>query len=224
MQVLRSLRMIGSAPSVPEKDQEDPAGTLVQESERMLAHARETGAEGSLHGAPAPELMGRDAFDALIQEHLPVLHARAVQLCRRQGDPDDLVQDAIERALRKRSQVKDPTRIRGWLLTILTNTFLDRLRRRRGRDEVPLDTELPAPVIDAPSPWELLSVDDVRAAVAELPDDVRDTYRRFALCGEDYVNISAALGVPKATVGTRISRARKRLRALLVARLGDRHA
>lgn len=190
----------------------------------MLAHARETGAEGSLHGGPALEVMGQEVFGALVKEHLPILRARAAQLCRRQGDADDLVQDAMERAVRKRSQVKDPARMRGWLLTILTNTFLDRLRRRRGRDEVPLDTELPAPVVDAPTPWELLSVEDVRAAVAELPDDVRDTYHRFALCGEDYVNISAALGVPKATVGTRILRARKRLRELLVARLGARHA
>lgn len=190
----------------------------------MLAHARETGAEGSLHGVPALEAMGQEVFGALLQVHLPTLHGRAAMLCRRQGDADDLVQDTIERALKKRSQVKDPEKMRGWLLAILSNTFVDRLRRRRGRDEVQLDTELPAPVMDAPTPWELLTVEDVRAAVDELPDDVRDTYRRFALCGEDYINISAALGVPKATVGTRILRARKRLRELLIARLGARHA
>lgn len=190
----------------------------------MLAHARGNGAEGSLHAAPMIEVMGREVFGALVKEHLPALRARAAQLCRRRGDADDLVQDAVERALRTRSQVKDPARIRGWLLAILVNTFLDRLRRRRGRDEVPLDTELAAPVVDAPTPWESLSVDDVREAVAELPDDVRETYYRFALCGEDYVKISADLKVPKATVGTRILRARKRLRELLIARLGARHA
>ena len=65
-------------------------------------------------------------------------------------------------------------------------------------------------------PWE--GDLDVRAAVAALRDDVRDTYRMFALDGLDYTAIAAALGIPKATVGTRIHRARRALRAALTSR------
>jgi RNA polymerase sigma-70 factor, ECF subfamily len=174
-------------------------------------------------GDGADDLHG---FDALAMAHLPALRARAVQLCRGHGDPDDIVQDALMRAFVARAQMKQPDRVRGWLLTIVTNTFLDSLRRRRSRPgEVALDIDPPMPDPDPQdhTAWADLDLDDVRAAVSYLPDDVRDTYRMFALDGCDYTHIAHALGVPKATVGTRILRARKRLRQLLLAQLGGPH-
>lgn len=165
-------------------------------------------------------------FDAIALAHLPAMRARAVQLCRGHGDPDDIVQDALMRAFVARAQMKEPARARGWLLTIVTNTFLDSLRRRRARPgEVALDVDPPMPEPDpqGETAWAELDLDDVRAAVSYLPDDVRDTYRMFALDGCDYTHIAQTLGVPKATVGTRILRARKRLRQLLLAQLGGSH-
>ena len=177
-----------------------------------------SGKRGSEEMAEAP-FLDRHEFDRAIAEHLPALRARASQLCRGHGDADDLVQDALLRAFRARSQTRDIGRLRGWLLTIVTNTFLDSLRRRKARPgEVELAIDVAAPTHDdeEESPWARIDLDDVRAAVAELPDDVRETYRMFALEGRDYSGISTALGVPKATVGTRILRARKRLRGLLL--------
>jgi RNA polymerase sigma-70 factor (ECF subfamily) len=165
----------------------------------------------------------RRRFDQMVATHLPALRARAAQLCRGRADPDDVVQDALMRAFRSRDQMRETARARGWLLVIVTNTFLDSVRRRKARPgEVAMQVEPAAPARDDddPSPWADLDVEDVRAAVADLPDDVRDTYRMFALEGRDYVAIAAAQGIPKATVGTRILRARKRLRDLLVARAG----
>jgi hypothetical protein len=52
-----------------------------------------------------------------------------------------------------------------------------------------------------------------------LPDDVRDSYRMFALERLDHATIAARLGIPRATVGTRIHRARRHLRAALTARV-----
>jgi RNA polymerase sigma-70 factor, ECF subfamily len=164
-------------------------------------------------------------FDEIAARHLPALRRCAAQMCRGTSDADDIVQDALMRAFLARDQMKDPTRVRGWLLAIVTNTFLDALRRRRARPgEVALEIEPPAPELDdAPEIWAELSLDDVRSAVQLLPDDVRETYQMFALEAYDYNQISATLGVPKATVGTRILRARKRLRELLLAKLGGSH-
>ncbi len=178
-------------------------------------------APAPLDAAAAPDespLLDRHAFDRAIAKHLPALRARAAQLCRGYGDPDDLVQDALLRAFRARSQTRDLTRLRGWLLTIVTNTFLDSLRRRKARPgEVELEIDVPAPTVEEDdSPWARIDLDDIRAAVAELPDDVREAYRLFALEGNDYTAVSKQLRIPKATVGTRILRARKRLRALLL--------
>jgi RNA polymerase sigma-70 factor (ECF subfamily) len=167
--------------------------------------------------------VARHRFDQMVATHLPALRIRASQLCRGRGDPDDVVQDALVRAFRARDQMRETERARGWLLSIVTNTFLDSLRRKKARPgEVALEIDPAAPARDddEPAPWADLDVDDVRAAVASLPDDVRDTYRMFALEGRDYVAIAATLGIPKATVGTRILRARKKLRELLVARSG----
>jgi RNA polymerase sigma-70 factor (ECF subfamily) len=205
---------------------------------RFVTVDREDRASGDVGGdepvlspsaAVAPDLRPRvgapaamdPVFDALVAEHLPALRTRAAQLCRAAVDPDDLLQDALVRAFRARAQLKDAAHARGWFLAIVTNTFLDTLRRRRVRPgEVELAIDPPAPTADVDAPWAQLGVEDVRAAVAELPEDVRDTYRMFALEGRDYVAISLALGVSKGTVGSRILRARKRLRELLAARTG----
>lgn len=199
-------------------DREDRAAKDVSGGEPVLSPT----------AAVAPDLRARGAapavdpgFDALVAEHLPALRARAAQLCRTAVDPDDLIQDALVRAFRARGQLKDAGHARGWFLAIVTNTFLDALRRRRVRPgEVELAIDPPAPTAEHDAPWAALDVEDVRAAVAELPEDVRDTYRMFALEGRDYVAIAEALGVPKGTVGSRILRARKRLRELLAARTG----
>lgn len=164
----------------------------------------------------------RRAFDAMVAEHLPALRARAQQVCRSHVDPDDVIQDALVRAFRGREQLREPARARAWLLSIVTNTFIDAIRKHKARpDRDELPDEPPAPP-DEPTealPWQTLGVAEVRAAIAKLPDELRDTYRMFALEDRDYNHIAATLGIPKATVGTRILRARKRLRAILAAEL-----
>lgn len=175
--------------------------------------------------------MGRDMFDsspaaapsfeALVAEHLPSLRRRAARMCKGHRDADDIVQDALVRALKRRDALRAPESARGWLLSIVSSTFIDQVRRRRARPQEvamavePADEAEPA---DEPS-WSRLSMTDICLAVEQLPDDVRDTFRMFALEGRDYVAIAAIQGVPKATVGTRIHRARRRLRELLQARL-----
>jgi RNA polymerase sigma-70 factor, ECF subfamily len=176
---------------------------------------------------PSPrssDAVGLRWFDELAAAHLPALRARAAQMCRGQVDPDDIVQDALMRAFVARHQMRDPLRARGWLLAIVTNTFLDSMRRRRGRPgEVALEIDPAAPEAPPIHAWEEVTLDDIRGAVQQLPADVRETYRLFALDGKDYNFIAAELGVPKATVGTRILRARKRLRTLLLERRGGFH-
>lgn len=161
----------------------------------------------------------------LIAEHLPRLRSRAVQLCRSRQDADDLVQDAVVRALRCQAQLQDRERARAWLLSIVTNLFLDRMRRLRARPRpvsielCPIAAEPPEPTACEPQPWEDLDAASVRAAIDLLPADVRDTYRMFTFEGADYVAIAARQGIPKGTVGSRIVRARKRLRTILAARI-----
>lgn len=170
---------------------------------------------GGDDGEPPDE---RRRFNALVAPHMPALRARAAQMCRSHYDPDDVLQDALLRAFLARSQLKDLARVRGWLLAIITTTFIDHTRKRRRRPEhVALEADVAVPEPIEPSPWDRIGVEEVRSAVDRLPDDVRDTYRMFALEDRDYAAIAEAQGIPTATVGTRIYRARKKLKSMLVA-------
>jgi RNA polymerase sigma-70 factor (ECF subfamily) len=166
------------------------------------------------------ELAARREFHALVAPYMSTLKARAIQLCRSHCDADDLIQDTLLRAFGTRGQLQDVTRARPWLLTILTHMFIDAVRKRRRRPElVPLPTEheIPDSIPDEPALWHNVGVDDLRAAIERLPDDIRDTYRMCALDGHDHATIAKAQRVATATVGTRIFRARKQLRVLLMA-------
>jgi RNA polymerase sigma-70 factor, ECF subfamily len=188
----------------------------------MSGDGEEVGSSAALDTAHAKEPnqdpASRIQFDTLVAPHIPALRARAIQLCRSHYDSDDVVQDALLRAFLTGSPVRDPTRLRSWLLMIVTNTFIDLTRKRRRRpDHLGLVVDVPTPDPIEPSPWDDVDSDDLRRAIDALPDDVRDTYRMFAVEGCDYAAISSAQQVPPATVGSRLFRARKRLRLLLTS-------
>jgi RNA polymerase sigma-70 factor (ECF subfamily) len=176
-------------------------------------------------GPAVPAAASAVSFEAFVAEHRSSLYGKAQRLCRGHMDADDLVQDALERAFKSFDTVRDPARARSWLLTILTNTFIDGVRKRNAQ---PRTDDIDAIEVHAvsepprePSPWELVTEDQLRAAIEGLPDDVRAAYRMFALEGKDYVAIAEALGVPKATVGTRLLRARRKLKEALLRQVAS---
>jgi RNA polymerase sigma-70 factor (ECF subfamily) len=151
-----------------------------------------------------------------------VLEKRARQLCRGNLDPDDLVQEVHIRALRHYGSLRNPENPLPWLLTILRRTFVDLLRQRGSE---PLKEPLEGVDVPEPSPepdpvWRSVTETQLRAAVEQLPEDLRDCYRMHALEGHDYARIVATLKIPSGTVGTRLLRARKKLRELLLAGSG----
>ena len=160
----------------------------------------------------------------ILAEQLPVLRAVARNLVRDTAEVEDLVQDVYERALRSVDRDDLGANPRGWMVTILHNLHIDRCRQRaRMQPHVPCDDVVIALPEDREPPiWSAITIDDVRRAAARLPDELRDVYRMFALDGRSYVEIADALGIPKATVGTRLSRARGRLKQLLTAELAER--
>jgi len=165
---------------------------------------------------PVDELARRRRWDLLVA-HRPAMEARAKQLCRPPVEPEDLVQDALMRASSTRSPITDPSRVRGWLLKILTNMFIDEVRKqRRLPRQVELDGEEPAPAPSAPAMWEDISSDDYRAAIGQLPDDMRETYRLFTVEARSHAEIARTQDIPLATVASRVFRARKQLKAALL--------
>lgn len=163
----------------------------------------------------------RRRADEIMRAHGEYLRGLARRLCRSQHDPDDLVQDLLEKIVRAPTAMPTNANERAWLARVLQNLFIDRVRRSHTRREQPIDHE---PVARAPEErpwWDSLTGDHVRATLSRLPAEQRETFELFAFQNMSYDEIAARLKIAKATVGTRILRARTKLRALLTEAHGD---
>jgi RNA polymerase sigma-70 factor (ECF subfamily) len=149
-----------------------------------------------------------------LAEHEPALRHTAAHLCKRGWDTDDLVQDTFERALKfLAAGHPPPAHMKAWLTTILRNAFFDRVRKKAFPHE-PIDDQ-PAPEIEQEPAWAQRSIEDIRAALAQLDDDVRRVFELHYLDGLRYRDIAKRLGMPENTVASKLFRARKLLRNVL---------
>jgi RNA polymerase sigma-70 factor (ECF subfamily) len=158
-------------------------------------------------------------FGARFLCHLPELRARASRLSRSPSDADDLVQQTMEKALRCSAGLRLHTNPRAWLLRTMFNLFVD-VRRQRMRMRslgALIEDRLAAPTPYEPCPWEMIGEVELWRAVEGLPAYQREVLHMTGREGRSYREISETLGVPTATVGTRLLRARQRVRALLSA-------
>jgi RNA polymerase sigma-70 factor, ECF subfamily len=169
---------------------------------------------------PSPPLDSR-WFGAFVQEHESALQATALRLTGNATDARDLVQDTLERGLRNLARYKPGTDGRAWLLTILHHLFIDRCRSRTRERRADVSAEqveerIAAPEAEALPAWAAVSPEQLQAALERIPEEFRLVYQLHAVEGRSYLEISERLGIPKATVGTRLIRARRRLKELIL--------
>ncbi|SMO90262.1 sigma-70 family RNA polymerase sigma factor [Paracoccus laeviglucosivorans] len=166
-----------------------------------------------------------------ILDLLPRLRRYALVLARNEPDADDLLQEAFLRAHEHRATL-DPSRpVRGWLMSILHNAFIDgkRSQRARARREADfagfIDTQVPA------SQEMAVRLEQVRAAFFLLPTEQREALHLIAVEEMSYAEAAALLHIPQGTLMSRLARARAALRAyedgtrtpLRLVQNGDRH-
>jgi RNA polymerase sigma-70 factor (ECF subfamily) len=157
-------------------------------------------------------------FETLVLPLEKTLFARAMGLERSVQDARDLVQDTLERALRNFCQFQPGTNIKLWLFRIMYNLFVDRYRRRCHEiSQEPMELhELPAPEPQPPREWEQIERRQVVDALAKLEARFRLVLELHFTERKSYRDISARLGIPTGTVGTRLLRARQKMRTLLL--------
>jgi RNA polymerase sigma-70 factor (ECF subfamily) len=160
------------------------------------------------------------SFARALSTDVPTLSAIARRLCGNSFDADDLVQDTIERALRASDRYAEQGARRGWLATILRNRFRDRCRVMRAQPS-PSDQldHIAAPEPAAPAAWEDLTATHVAEALVLVPAPFRRVYELHAN-GMSYADIARELGISINTVGTRLARARSKLKVILNAKAG----
>lgn len=160
-----------------------------------------------------------DEVKWLIAREIPRLRRYALALTDSPAAADDLVQDCLERAIRKRHQWHRHGSIRGWLYRILYTVFLNQdAQRKKAKMQVDIDEF--THVIDQPARQEQeLVCKDIAAAMQALPEDQRAAIALTAVEGLSYDEAAEVLGVPIGTLRSRLARGRDKLRDLYVAPL-----
>jgi RNA polymerase sigma-70 factor, ECF subfamily len=147
----------------------------------------------------------------LIVPYIPNLRRYARALVGDRDGADDLVQDTLERAVRKFHLWK-PGDLRAWLFAIMHNVFVNQLKARKIGPSVEIDEEMLAARIPTANGTDIL---DLQRALTTLAPEQREVVLLIALEDMTYSDVSRALGIPIGTVMSRLSRGREKLRKVM---------
>jgi len=159
--------------------------------------------------------MARAQLHAQIEELIPQLTAQARRITRDADGAEDLVQNCLERALRRLHQFQPGTNLRAWLFTILKNTHINEIRRAQ-RWNGCLDAS------ECEHLFPMKGNQDAHMELAEMErafDRLSDRDRRVLILvggsGLSYEEAADELHVAVGTIRSRLSRARSRLSAMM---------
>ncbi|MBH1988809.1 MAG: sigma-70 family RNA polymerase sigma factor [Myxococcaceae bacterium] len=167
-------------------------------------------------------------FEEEVIPHVGTLYGAALRLTRSPGDAEDLVQETYLKAFRSFDQFEMGTNSKAWLFRILTNTFINKYRRKVKEREI-LDGEAHAPTVfstlDASNrstdrnPENILSdrslSDEVVKALAKVPVDFRVIVLLSDVYNLSYKEIAETVLIPIGTVMSRLFRGRRILQEQL---------
>lgn len=154
-------------------------------------------------------------FKAALIALIPHMRAFAHSLCNNATQAEDLAQDAMVKAWASRSSFTMGTNMKAWTFMILRNQFYSEKRRSWRTTELDPETA-ERTLVAVTNPTAGLELDELRRALAMLPDDQREALILIGAGGLSYEEASQICGVAVGTVKSRVSRARDRL-ALIFA-------
>lgn len=153
--------------------------------------------------------MTGEEFAGFVRQNEASFYRIAFSYVKSREDALDIVQDSIEKALRKLPGLRDDARIKPWFCRILVNESIDSLRRRRGSE--PVDESLPAPD-DTGKRTEAL---DVYEAVSKLPPKYKTIVVLRFFEDMKLQEVAEAAGCNLSTAKSRLYRALELLRTEL---------
>ena len=150
-------------------------------------------------------------------ELIPRLRRYARALVGDRAAADDLVQDTLERAWAKLHLYRRGTDLRAWLFTVMHNVHVNKVRATRATDT--LEDEMPE-LAQRASQGDALMMRDLDRAIGRLPGEQRSVLLLVTLEDMSYDEVARTLGIPIGTVMSRLSRAREKLRAMMLGGSG----
>lgn len=152
---------------------------------------------------------------SLVREHHAELYRYAYRLTGLQPDAEDLTQQVFLVAQAKIGQLRDESRRRSWLFTILRNAFLKSRSRRRPTSCTNLDLDLENIPEETPDegPYDR---ERLQSAIDQLPEPFKLVLLMYYFEDCSYREIAERLELPLGTVMSRLSRAKQHVRRLMV--------
>lgn len=168
-------------------------------------------------------------FERIALIHLDELYATALRYTKNEKDAEDLVQETFLKAFTNFHRYEKGTNCRAWLFTILTNTFINRFRRKKKEREIlnaddlrPVEQNFfnreKAEFYQNPEKGAIFKTfsSDLKEALGALPDEFRTVVILADLNDFSYKEIAHILDCPVGTVMSRLFRGRKMMRRQLV--------
>jgi len=151
-----------------------------------------------------------------VVKHYAALHRYARKLLRRTQDAEDLVTQAVERALTMEDKFRGGN-VRAWLFTLLHNTYVNNIRDsktlKRGGNP-PIFNDLQPPNQD-----ETVELHEIVRIILKFPRDQGRTMLRILIEGYDYEEAARLENIHVGTAKSRVHRGRELLAAKLAQSL-----
>lgn len=168
----------------------------------------------------------RQRFEDEVLPHLDRLYSAALRYTRDATDAEDLVQEAVAKAYRSYHQYREGTNLRAWLYRVLHTTYLSMYRKAQRRPQEDLKEELDDRTLRHEDlrrgsasverqVLERFGVEEVRQALADLPEPFRIAVFLADVEGFSYREIAEIMETPVGTVMSRLHRGRKSLQEAL---------
>ncbi len=154
-----------------------------------------------------------ESMNAVITEQIPRLRRYARALTGDRTSADDLVQDTLERAWGKLHLWRRGSDMRAWMFSIMHNTFINHIKKKR-LVTISMDDD----VLEVPTratQEDFLQMRDLVSAIEKIPHEYREVLLLIGLEQMSYEEAAKVLGIPLGTVMSRLSRGRERLRTIM---------
>lgn len=163
--------------------------------------------------------MNRLEFNTLVIEHSDSLRSYARNFTKDHDDANDLVQDTMLKAVTYFKNFREGTNLKGWLYTIMKNTFINNYRRiTKSNSFITKEEEISAANLVHSATKNQgenkFVLEDIHSALSNLAEDYYTPFTMY-FEGYKYHEISEHLNIPIGTVKTRIHVARKTMKKTL---------
>ena len=159
--------------------------------------------------------MTSETFKSVVNEWYDPLYRFAISLC---GDADaalDLTQNAFHKLAKNWRDIREPSKVKSWLFSVLHRDFIDQYRRKKRVPFTGLDQVAEPPAHDPIPRGTGVDVTSMMNALLQMDEKFRAPLSLFYIESLSYKEIADVLDIPIGTVMSRLRRAKDQLRERL---------